>query len=110
VASKSPQDHLAHLRQLFQQLSDHGLVINPSKCQFGRAHLDFLGHRIDRTGASPLPEKVKAVQNFPLPVNTKDLRRFMGMVNFYHRFIPAAATLMAPLCRVLSGGKNTLID
>ena len=67
VASTSSQAHLLQLKQLFQRLSEHGLVINLSKCEFGRPHLDCLGRRIDKTGACPLPDKVDAIQTFPRP-------------------------------------------
>ena len=99
VASTSSQTHLSHLKQLFQRLLEHGLVINLSKCEFGRPHLDFLRHRIDKTGACPRPDKVDAIQRLPPPSNINELRRFNDMVNVYHRFIPSAARLMAPLNR-----------
>ena len=67
VASTSSQAHLSHLKQLFQRLSEHGLVNNLSKCEFDRSHLDLLGHRIDKTGACPLPDRVDAIQTFPRP-------------------------------------------
>ena len=64
VASTSSQAHLSRLKQLFQRLSEHGLVINLSECEFSRPHLDFLGHHIDKTGACPFPDKVDAIQTF----------------------------------------------
>ena len=81
VASPTAQTHQQHLRQLFQRLGDYGLVINVDKCEFARSHLDFLGHRIDKTGATPLPASVEAIRDFPRPLTTKDLQRFLGMVN-----------------------------
>ena len=57
VASSSPEQHQEHLRQVLQRLSEHGMVINPSKCQFGTAELDFLGHRVNAQGIHPLEEK-----------------------------------------------------
>ena len=108
VASPTPQTHQQHLRQLFQRLGDYGLVINVDKCEFARSHLDFLGQRIDKTGATPLPASVEAIRDFPRPLTTKDLQRFLGMVNFYHRFIPGAAALMAPLYKVASTQQKLL--
>jgi cleavage and polyadenylation specificity factor subunit 1 len=64
VASRNPQQHAQHLRQLFKRLADNGLLLNPAKCQFGRSVIDFLGHRINNQGAWPLPEKVDAIANF----------------------------------------------
>ncbi len=83
-------------------LSQHGLIINPAKFQFGLAAIDFLGHRITSSGAVPLPDKVDAITKFPVPHTTKALQ--------YHRFIPRAADLMHPLYRSLKGhSRNTQI-
>ena len=108
VASKDAAEHQAHLRLLFQRLQEHGLVINVAKCQFGRAQIDFLGHRITSHGATPLPDKVEAVCKFKQPVTVKGLQEFVGMVNFYRRFIPAAARIMQPLFLALAGKPRTL--
>ena len=103
VASTSKAEHTAHLLTLFERLSQHGLIINPAKCQFGLRTIDFLGHRINKDGAVPLPSKVEAVMNFPRPLSVKSLQEFLGMVNFYHRFLPHAAQLMQPLYEALKG-------
>uniref|UniRef100_A0A674MCK3 Gypsy retrotransposon integrase-like protein 1 n=1 Tax=Takifugu rubripes TaxID=31033 RepID=A0A674MCK3_TAKRU len=103
VASTSQAEQVAHLRALFQHLSQHGLIINPAKCQFGLSTIDFLGHHVTRYGAVPLPEKVEAIASFPRPVTVKALQEFLGMVNFYHRFLPRAADLMRPLYDCLKG-------
>uniref|UniRef100_A0A3B5KTJ2 ribonuclease H n=1 Tax=Takifugu rubripes TaxID=31033 RepID=A0A3B5KTJ2_TAKRU len=103
VVSTSQAEHVAHLRALVQRLSQHGLIINPAKCQFGLSTIDFLGHHVTRYGAVPLPEKVEAIASFPHPVTVKALQEFLGMVNFYHRFLPRAADLMRPLYDCLKG-------
>ena len=108
IASSSHHEHQKHLKILFEKLLSHGLLINLEKCEFGRTHLDFLGHRIDKTGARPLATKVDAIRNFPPPKSTKDLQRFIGMINFYHRFIPSAAKLMAPLYRAIANNNKIL--
>ena len=106
VASKSPEEHKRHLVLLFDRLQDHGLVIKLEKCQFGVSEIDFLGHRVNKDGIRPLPAKVKAIQTYPKPVDVKALERFIGMVNFYHCFIPHAARALKPLYQALSGGKS----
>ena len=108
VASRNATEHKAHLRQLFQRLQEHGLVINVAKCQFGRSSIDFLGHRITSHGATPLPSKVEAVRQFKQPVTVKGLQEFVGMVNFYRRFIPNAAKIMQPLFVALAGKPKNL--
>jgi cleavage and polyadenylation specificity factor subunit 1 len=103
VASNTKAEHMSHLRELFIRLSKHGLIINPKKCLFGVDKIDFLGHRVDSKGAVPLPDKVQAITTFPTPTSTKSLHEFVGMVNFYHRFIPGAARTMRPLFQALAG-------
>ena len=98
VASKSEHEHHTHLHQLFNRLRQFDLVVNAAKREFGVSEIDFLGHRISNKGAIPLlPLKVKAIVDFCRPITVVGLQSFLGMVNFYHRFIPAAATIMQPL-------------
>lgn len=103
IASTSVDEHMAHLRQLFERLSEHGLIINPAKCQFGQSSIKFLGHHVTPHGAAPLPARVEAVNRFPRPCTVQSLQEFLGMVNFYNRFIPHAAQLMRPLYEALRG-------
>lgn len=109
VFSRSEKEHKSHLRQVFERLREYGLVISIAKCQFGIREIDFLGHHIDKCGVVPLPRKVQAVMDFPKPVTTKKLQEFLGMVNFYHRFIPRAARIMQPLYDAVSG-KDKLVE
>ena len=106
IASPTPEQHLDDLRTVFTRLASHGIVINPNKCLFGVPELDFLGHHIDCHGITPLPEKVQAVRDFPQPQSQRQLRRFIGLVNFYHRFLPHCADLMQPLHSLLSSSKS----
>ena len=107
VASASPSEHMEHLRLLLGRLNKHGLIVNSAKCQFGVAVIDFLGHQVSSQGAVPLPTRVEAVSWFPLPRTVKLLQEFLGMVNFYNRFIPRAAHLMHPLYGALRGRKSS---
>lgn len=107
IASSSPQQHLHHVELVFQRLQEHGIIINPQKCQFGVAELDFLGHHITSEGITPLEDKVQAIRDYPLPQSQRALRRFIGMVNFYHRFVPHCAKLMDPLHALLNSAKQS---
>ncbi len=82
IASTSPQEHLGHLRQVFERYQKYNVVINLSKCEFGTTEIDFLGHHVTQNGITPLPEKVKVIHDFPVPVNHKKLREFLGIINF----------------------------
>ena len=105
IASAPPEQHLQDLRSVFERLATHGIVINPNKCLFGVNELDFLGHHIDQHGITPLSEKVQAVRDFPQPQSQRQLRQFVGLVNFYHRFLPHCANLMQPLHALLTASK-----
>ena len=74
----------------------------------GAESLDILGHHIDSNGVKPLSEKVQAVRDFPQPQTPRQLREFVGMVNFYHRFVPHCAELMQPLYSLLKQTSQTL--
>jgi hypothetical protein len=106
VASVDEQSHLSQLRQLLERLREFGLVLNLEKCQFGRAEVDFLGHRISAQGAEPLSSHLSAIQEFGKPADIKALQLFLGLVNFYRRFIPGAARILLPLTNALRGGKR----
>ena len=103
VASPDMDTHLEHLGQVFKLLSDHGILIHPQKCAFAVSSLDFLGHRVSAAGITPLQNKVEAIQDYPQPTTTGQLRRFLGLVNFYHRFVPHCADILQPLHALLSG-------
>ena len=94
------------MQTIFERLSSHGVILNPNKCQLGVPELDFLGHRINKNGITPLPEKVEAIRNFPQPQSQRQLRQFIGLVLFCHRFLPRCANLMQPLHVLIRPGKS----
>jgi hypothetical protein len=73
------------------------------KCEIGRPGIDFLGHHITAEGASPITKHVEVIQSFRQPLDKKQLQSFLGLVNFYRRFIPAAAQILLPLTDALRG-------
>ncbi|GBM89708.1 Transposon Ty3-I Gag-Pol polyprotein, partial [Araneus ventricosus] len=106
IASSSLEEHLDNLKQVFGRLRKFGLVLNRDKCVFAVENLSFLGHKIDKYGITPLPEKVEAISNFPRPKTVQDLRRFLGMLNFFRRFLPQAAQKQLPLQKMLGKCKK----
>jgi hypothetical protein len=104
VASLDPSSHRRHLEAVFAVLQSNGLVVNTDKCMFGCTEVEFLGHRLTAGGISPLPFRVQAIADFPPPVTVKQLQAFLGLFNFYRRFIPAAARIVLLLTRALRGG------
>nr|VZI48499.1 unnamed protein product [Spirometra erinaceieuropaei] len=108
MASRNAEEHKEHLALMFDRLDQFGVVINPSKCVLGVPSLDFLGHHVDAQGLRPLSSTVEAIRDFPPPTSKRQLQRFLGMVNFYRRFLPNCADLMLQLTNLLSGPKGPL--
>ncbi|UYV66857.1 hypothetical protein LAZ67_4003114 [Cordylochernes scorpioides] len=106
IASDSENQHVSHLQQLFGRLRDYGLTINETKCTFGQPSVKFLGFIITNTGISPDPQRVQAIKDIPIPDTVGKLRRFLGMLNFYRRCLPNAASTQAPLHAMVEGRKN----
>ena len=101
IASHTPEEHKAHLRLVLQRFDQYGILVNPAKCVFGVNELHFLGHHVTSSGVSPLPTQVQTIRDFPQPNTLRKLREFLGLVNFYHRFIPRCATILTPLNSML---------
>jgi hypothetical protein len=99
VFSKSKEQHWTHLRTLFAILAANGLALNLEKCVFAVSELDFLGHRIS---AAPLRDNVQVILDFSKPTDCKSMQRFLGMINFYRRFLPGVAGTLRPLTAALS--------
>jgi cleavage and polyadenylation specificity factor subunit 1 len=109
IASKDIAEHMRHLRLVFEILQDAGLQINPAKCTFSVSSLTFLGHNVDAAGISPMEKHVKALTDFPPPSDLKQLQRFLGLINFYRRFLPGIAGTLQPLTDLLRGNPKTLV-
>ena len=97
VASISEEQHLMHLQMVMDRLRKHGLVLNAEKCDFGQATVEFLGHKVTCKGAEPLKKHVAASSKFQPPSMVKKLQVFLGLVNFYYRFLPGIAKTLLPL-------------
>lgn len=106
IASSSSEEHLEHLRQLFERLQRYNLTVNVAKCEFGQTKIIFLGHLVTPQGIHPIPERVEVIRNFPKPSTVKDLKSFLAMINFYRRFIPNAILAQIPLLTLTSGNKK----
>lgn len=97
VASRDKDEHMCHLRIVYQRLQEFGLRINVSKCKFGVSSLEFLGQEITQNGIRPSASRVQLITYFPAPTSLHQAQRFVGMVNFYHRFVPHLSQRLAPI-------------
>ena len=96
IASSNPQEHKQHLKQVFDRFKQFGVIVNPTKCQFGVSELTFLGHSLNSQGIRPLQDKVKVIQEFPQPSTRRKLHEdlsiftivsFLTVLTSYSRFI-----------------------
>ncbi|KAL6417460.1 hypothetical protein ACFW04_012719 [Cataglyphis niger] len=104
VVSRTFDNHLAHLREVFRRLREARLRINTQKCHFCQDRLRYLGHIVDQEGVQTDPEKVSAITGWPAPTNVRQVRQFVGMASWYRRFVPDFSAVAAPLTRLTRKG------
>lgn len=105
VTGKNDDEHLENLSKMLTRLSEYGLHAKRSKCEFFRSEISHCGHVIDKRGLHKSKEKIEAVLKAPKPDNVSQLRSHVGIINYYHKFLPNLATVMQPLNALQSGGK-----
>ena len=105
VTGKSLEQAEINVTQVLQRLQDYNLTIAPEKCCFFTKSCNYLGHRISSEGISPLPEKIQAIKEYPVPKTLKDLRAFLGLSSYYRKFIKKYAEKAAPLHNLTQGHK-----
>ena len=106
VAGTSDEEHLHKPNKVLQRLETAGMRLKKEKCAFLLPRVDYLGHRITSYGLEPAASKVAAIFNAPAPRNLTELRFLLGMVNYYRKFLPDVATILARLHRLLQKGSK----
>ena len=107
IYSKNDEDHEKHVRQVLQQLREHQLYARPSKCTFFTDTVEYLGHIIGPDGIKPNPALVKAIVEFPQPHTLKELQSFLGLANYYRKFIKNYSKISLPLTDALQNASNS---
>ena len=97
VFSKNMEEHLLHVRMLFERLQQADLKLTKRKCNFLKAHVQYLGHYISGQGLEPIPEKLQSLQEMPPPTDLTETRKFLGFVGYYRKFIPKYSDIARPL-------------
>jgi hypothetical protein len=108
VFSKTLDEHKAHLKEVLELIRSHKLFCKLSKCYFLKRELEYLGHLVGERGIRVNPKKVEAVNQFPRPTTVSELRSFLGLANYFRKFIPKYASVAAPLTR--QTGKNATLE
>ena len=94
------------LEEMLTHLEKHGFRLKLEKCEFLLTCIKYLGHVISKDGIQPVPSKVEAIVNAPISVNIQQLRSFLGLINYYGKFIPNLSTLLHPLNALLQANKK----
>ena len=101
VTGATIEEHLQNLEAVLKRLADAGLRLNRSKCFFLQPQIQYLGHLLNATGLHPTDEKVAALAEAPTPTNVTQLRSFLGIVNYYGKFLPNLSDTLKPLYNLL---------
>lgn len=102
IFSRTFDDHLINLKKVFHRLREANVRLKPSKCYFVQSKVEYLGHVVSAEGLSPNPNKIKAVQEFPVPTNITGVKAFLGLCNYYRRFVKGFAQIASPLNKLTS--------
>ena len=97
IFSKSLEEHQEHVRTVLKTLLKNNLYAKLKKCEFHKPEVEFLGHVISGKGIATDPKKIESVRDWPTPTCVKDVQRFIGLCNYYRRFIKNFATIAKPL-------------
>ena len=101
VIWKTFSEHQVNLREVIERLKMAGLKLRPSKCNFCSSQVEFLGHVVSRDGVHTDPCKTAKVEKWPIPTCKKEVQQFLGLANFYPRFVQSFSTITRPLHRLL---------
>ena len=110
IMSSSFEEHLKLVRKVLHLLAEYGIKIKVKKCEVFRKEVTFLGHVIDGKGIRKSPEFVKKVREFVKPKTVKEMRQYLGLVNFQRKFIKNCSLLTKPLSAWTSGSKGKVIE
>lgn len=97
IYSPNVEQHLEHIREVFQRIKDARLKLKASKCCFFKKHLHYLGHLISAEGIKPIKEKLISLEGMPPPRTPKEIKQFLGLAGYYRKFVPRFSDIARPL-------------
>lgn len=97
VYSKSHEEYFTHLQMVFDLMQANEMFVKGSKCDFAVDKIEYLGHFISKEGVQTDPSKVSAIDSWPVPVNAKEVRSFLGLAGYYKKFVRNFAVISRPL-------------
>ena len=114
VFSKTPEEHIQRLTGVFKKLSAAGLQLKPSKCEFFKSQIAYLGHIVSKDEIETDPKKITAIREWPIPKTVTEVQSFWGFTNYYCKFKPRYAHIAPPINQLVSGEtankKKTLVE
>ena len=105
IFSKSYDEHIHHVQEILKILLKNGLYCKLKKCEFFKSSVEFLGYQISDHGLSMCKDKVQAILDWPQPKSVKEVQQFLGLANFYRRFILDFAKIVHPLTKLTRKGE-----
>ena len=100
IFSNTIEEHARRISNVLERFEKANLQLQPTKCVFAQKEVSYLGYTLSSRGILSSPEKVKAVQEYPIPKNVKDVRAFLGLCSFYRRLVPKFADIAKPLTQL----------
>ena len=100
IFSKTKEEHLQHLEEIFVRLRKFGLKMKREKCSFFKKHIQYLGHLVSERGFKPLLEKLESIRKMPAPRTAKEVKQFLGLIGYYRKFVPCFADISRPLTKL----------
>lgn len=101
IFSETFEEHLIHIEQVLRAIIKEGFRLKFKKCTFASESIKYLGHIIENNTVRPIKDNLISIQNFPTPKTQKNIRQFLGKINFYHEYIPKISIKLDPLHRLL---------
>ncbi|CAM4637279.1 unnamed protein product [Lepidochelys kempii] len=105
VFSQTWEDHVSQVRQVLDRLQGAGLTVKAEKCKVGMAEVSYLGHRVGSGRLKPEPAKVEAIRDWPAPHTKKQVQAFIGLAEYYRRFVPHFSAIATPITELCKKGK-----
>ncbi|KAL0416074.1 UNVERIFIED_CONTAM: Retrovirus-related Pol polyprotein from transposon [Sesamum latifolium] len=101
IYSRTLAEHVEHLRQVLARLREYELYAKVLKCSFAQETISFLGHIVERGHIRMDPKKVQAIEEWKPPSDVHDLRSFLGLANYYRRFVKSYSKIARPMIDLL---------
>ena len=100
IFSKTEEEHLQHLEEIFVRLRKFGLKMKCEKCSFFKKHIQYLGHLVSEKGFKPLLEKLESICKMPALRTAKEVKQFLGLIGYYRKFVPHFTDISRPLTKL----------